>query len=111
MASVEACFFNKGKRWAGPPLGECRSAFLQQGETGQRPAQPVREAVGVFQDEPSLRAMVDELLISGFDRSDIGVVAGHCPVERKFGAMFMFTMLYTPGRILWTACRMHEFHE
>ncbi len=47
----------------------------------------MREAVGVLQDEPSLQAAVDELLISGFDRSDISVVAGRRSVERKLGAM------------------------
>ena len=49
---------------------------------------PVGEAVGVFQDEPSLQAAVDELLMSGFDRSDISVVAGRRSVERRFGAMY-----------------------
>lgn len=48
----------------------------------------MREAVGVLQDEPSLQAAVDELLISGFDRSDISVVAGRRSVERKLGAMY-----------------------
>ncbi len=48
----------------------------------------MREAVGVLQDEPSLQAAVDELLISGFDRSDISVVAGRCSVERKLGTMY-----------------------
>ena len=49
---------------------------------------PLREAVGVLQDESALRAAVDELLISGFDRSDISVVAGRRSVERKLGAMY-----------------------
>ena len=49
---------------------------------------PVPEAAGVFQDEPSLRAAVDELLIWGTDRSDISVVAGRRSVERTFGAMY-----------------------
>ena len=51
-------------------------------------SEPVREALGVFPDEPSLRAAVDELLISGFDGSDIRVVAGRRSVEREFGAMY-----------------------
>ncbi len=42
---------------------------------------PVPEAIGVFQDEPSLEAAVDDLLMSGFDRSEISV-----PVAGKFGA-------------------------
>ncbi len=42
---------------------------------------PVREAIGGFQDEPSLGAAVDDLLMSGFDRSEISVLVG-----REFGA-------------------------
>ncbi len=42
---------------------------------------PVREAIGGFQDEPSLCAAVDDLLMSGFDRSEISVLVG-----REFGA-------------------------
>ncbi len=42
---------------------------------------PVRETIGVFQDEPSLGAAVDDLLMSGFDRSEISVLVG-----REFGA-------------------------
>ncbi len=47
---------------------------------------PVREALGVFQDEPSLGAAVDDLLMSGFDRSEISVLVGRRPVGREFGA-------------------------
>ncbi len=47
---------------------------------------PVREAIGVFQDEPSLGAAVDDLLMSGFDRSDISVLVGRRPLGREFGA-------------------------
>ena len=47
---------------------------------------PAREAIGVFQDEPSLGAAVDDVLMSGFDRSDISVLVGRRPVARKFGA-------------------------
>jgi hypothetical protein len=32
--------------------------------------------MGVFQDEPSLEAAVDDLLMSGFDRSEISVLVG-----------------------------------
>jgi hypothetical protein len=42
---------------------------------------PVREAIGVNQDKPSLGAAVDDLLMSGFDRSEISVLVG-----REFGA-------------------------
>ena len=47
---------------------------------------PVREAIGVFQDEPSLGAAVDDLLMSGFDRSEVSVPVGRRPVAGKFGA-------------------------
>ncbi len=40
----------------------------------------------MFQDEPSLGAAVDDLLMSDFDRSDISVLVGRRPVARKFGA-------------------------
>ncbi|MGB8276277.1 MAG: hypothetical protein WCF16_13520, partial [Alphaproteobacteria bacterium] len=48
----------------------------------------IREAVGVFHDERSLRSAVDELLISGFDRSALSLVAGHRSVEKKLGHMY-----------------------
>lgn len=44
-----------------------------------------REAVGVFQDEASLRAAVDVLLITGFDRSSLSLLADHRRVEAKLG--------------------------
>ena len=47
---------------------------------------PAREAIGVFQDEPSLGAAVDDLLMSGFDRSEISVPVGRRPVACRFGA-------------------------
>ncbi len=47
---------------------------------------PAREAIGVFQDQPSLGAAVDDPLMSGFDRSEISVPVGRRPVARKFGA-------------------------
>ena len=43
---------------------------------------PVREAIGVFQDEPSLGAAVDDLPMSGFDKSDIRVLVGRVLVGR-----------------------------
>jgi hypothetical protein len=42
-------------------------------------------AVGVFHDEAALRAAVEELLVSGFDRADLGVLAGHRTIERRLG--------------------------
>ncbi len=52
--------------------------------TGEKP----REAVGVFHDEESLRSAVDELLISGFDRSDVSLVAGRRKFEKTLGHMY-----------------------
>lgn len=48
----------------------------------------VREAVGVFHDEKSLQAAVDELLIAGFDRSHLSLLAGHHAIEEKLGHMY-----------------------
>ncbi len=48
----------------------------------------VREAVGVFHDEQSLRAAVDELLIHGFDRADLSLLASHHAVEEKLGHVY-----------------------
>jgi outer membrane lipoprotein SlyB len=45
----------------------------------------VREAVGVFDDEARLRAAADELLIAGFDRSHLSLLAGQHTVEQKLG--------------------------
>jgi hypothetical protein len=50
--------------------------------------QSVREAVGVFHDEATLQSAVDELLIAGFDRSYLSLVAGHRAVEEKLGHMY-----------------------
>jgi hypothetical protein len=47
-----------------------------------------REAVGVFHDERSLISAVDTLLISGFDRSDISLLAGQRTIESKLGHRF-----------------------
>jgi hypothetical protein len=46
-----------------------------------------REAVGVFHDERSLQSAVDELLLAGFDRSHISVLAGQRAVEEKLGRL------------------------
>jgi hypothetical protein len=42
-----------------------------------------REAVAVFHDENSLQSAVDELLISGFDRSAVSLLAGQHAVEAR----------------------------
>lgn len=48
----------------------------------------IREAVAVFHDAESLRAAADELMIQGFDRADLSILAPHKQVERKLGHMY-----------------------
>lgn len=47
-----------------------------------------REAVGVFHDWKSLQAAVDELLNTGFDRSELSLLAGDKAVEEKLGHIY-----------------------
>ncbi len=44
-----------------------------------------REAVGVFHDETSLQAAVDDLLTAGFDRSHMSLLASERAVAEKLG--------------------------
>jgi len=48
----------------------------------------IREAVGGFHDEKSLQAAVDALLIVGFDRSYLSLLAGQDSIEAKLGHSF-----------------------
>jgi hypothetical protein len=64
------------RKTAGLPSGEDQDAFLPSGGAGAMTCGQAREAMGVFQDEPSLEAAVDDLLMSGFDRSEISVLVG-----------------------------------
>lgn len=48
----------------------------------------VREAVGVFHDEKSLQSAVDELLIAGFDRSKLSLLADQRAIEKKLGHLY-----------------------
>jgi len=48
----------------------------------------VREAVGVFDSAETLVAAVDELLISGFDRAELSLVASEPAVQEKLGHMY-----------------------
>lgn len=43
------------------------------------------EAVGIFHDATSLRTAADDLMINGFDRADLSVLAGEAAVERQLG--------------------------
>jgi len=44
-----------------------------------------REAVGVFHDESAMQRAVDELLLAGFDRSNLSLLASARAVEEKLG--------------------------
>lgn len=48
----------------------------------------VREAVAIFHEVSKLHEAADELMISGFDRSDLSILAGRKAVEQKLGHMF-----------------------
>ena len=45
----------------------------------------VREAVAVFPSEETLQGAIDELLSSGFDRSELSLLASEAAVEEKLG--------------------------
>lgn len=45
----------------------------------------VREAVAVFADEATLQAAIDELLLSGFSRVDLSLLASEEAVNEKLG--------------------------
>lgn len=57
-------------------------------ETAVEKSTPCREAVGVFHQWADLRAAVDELLLNGFDRADVSMLAGEQVVERKLGHVY-----------------------
>lgn len=57
------------------------------GQEGTTPV-TVREAVGVFDDTDSFEAAVDELLNSGFDRSELSLLATDRAVEAKLGHLY-----------------------
>jgi len=49
---------------------------------------PCREAVGVFHEWAKLQAAVDELLLNGFDRAEISMLAGEKVVGEKLGHVY-----------------------
>jgi len=51
-------------------------------------ATPLQEAVGIFFGSEPLRAAVEDLLASGFDRSQIGLLAGEFTVKDKLGDIY-----------------------
>jgi len=48
----------------------------------------VREAVGVFDSQDRMQAAIDELLISGFDRAELSLLAGEKALEEKLGGRY-----------------------
>ncbi len=48
----------------------------------------IREAVGVFHSWDDLRSAVDDLLVRGFDRSEISLLADEKTVEKKLGKVY-----------------------
>ncbi len=55
------------------------------------PPHALREAVGVFHDVESFEAAIDELMRSGFHRSDISLLANDKDVENKLGHKYRRT--------------------
>ena len=49
----------------------------------------VREVTGVFHSRAALDAVANELLLSGFDRADIDVIAGLDEVKKRLGAVYV----------------------
>jgi len=48
----------------------------------------IREAVGIFIDSKHLHEAVDALESSGFDRADLGLLAGEFTVKQKLGEFY-----------------------
>ena len=48
----------------------------------------IREAVGLFHDEGSLEAAADALMLAGFDRADLSLLAASETVERRLGHLY-----------------------
>src|SRR5690606_35525505 len=71
----------------GARYGE-RPVRADSGEEAVMAKATVRDAVGVFHDEKALQAAVDELLIAGFDRSKLSLLADQDAVERKLGHLY-----------------------
>lgn len=48
----------------------------------------IRQAAGVFYDETSLKSTIDELLASGFQRSELALLASEQVVEQSLGKFY-----------------------
>jgi hypothetical protein len=51
-------------------------------------SQALREAVGIFANNDDLQAAIDELLNSGFHRSELSLLAGEDAVKEKLGSSY-----------------------
>ncbi|MGD9538127.1 MAG: hypothetical protein AB7P52_10900 [Alphaproteobacteria bacterium] len=56
--------------------------------TLQSEVDTVREAVGVFDSHDRMQAAIDELLISGFDRAELSLLASEKAAEEKLGGRY-----------------------
>jgi outer membrane lipoprotein SlyB len=61
---------------------------MTEAGSGVPAAATAREAVAVFHDWASLQACVDDLLSSGFDRSELSLLAAQKAVEQKLGHVY-----------------------
>lgn len=52
------------------------------------PKHVCREVVGVFHQWANLQSAVDELMLQGFDRAEISMLAGESVVEQKLGHVY-----------------------
>lgn len=50
-----------------------------------KPSDTVREAVGVFPNAEAFQEAIDDLLLSGFDRAELSLMASEAAVENKLG--------------------------
>jgi hypothetical protein len=57
-------------------------------EATAAPKHIYREAVGVFHHWSNLQGAVDELMLNGFDRAEISMLAGEKAVEEKLGHVY-----------------------
>jgi hypothetical protein len=64
------------------------AAMTDTGKEASVSTVTIREAVGVFHDWSFLQAAVDDLQSSGFDRSEISLLAGEHAVEEKLGHVY-----------------------
>jgi hypothetical protein len=61
-------------------------AFVEEGEMIEKQdTNVVREAVGVFESAQTLQVAIDDLLSSGFDRSELSFLASESAVTEKLG--------------------------